>query len=468
MSTKKRRLLLAGIAALLVTPVVLLPAQAATASCPESIPSAGFLDLGGMSTETIDAIDCVVHYGISQGVAPTQFAPLTSVPRWQMALFLVRSARVIGITLPDGNSVQFTDVSGLPADVQLAIRQLGQLGITTGVGEGLFAPYQLVSRWQMAVFIGRLLNQIGIVSSGASTSFTDLGGLSSEAASAISLLVSRGIAAGTTSTTFAPHDAIPRWQLALMLARTLNSVSARFVILSISLTATTVPVVGSAIATVTATKPDGTPYSGLLVDVFVGTATGPGNTCQLDSDAGINGGDAGTSTNCTIDVADLRTNSAGQVTFGLTHSTVAEVDTVWAWVSNTGAVFDADTSFDRVTATVTWTPTADGLIMSPASALPFGATATVSAQLTGAPSAIVGQTVIFTVRRAGIVILSQSLTTNSGGVATISYVGPSDPTSGDDPPVEDEVSAFWDRNGNGIDDGEAEFDGLTLVTWDEP
>jgi hypothetical protein len=33
--------------------------------------------------------------------------------------------------------------------------------------------------------------------------------------------------------------------------------------------------------------------------------------------------------------------------------------------------------------------------------------------------------------------------------------------------VVDEVRAFWDRNGNAVDDGEAEFDGTTIVTWDE-
>lgn len=441
--------------------------QAATTSCPDAIPSAGFVDLIGFSAETVDAIDCVAHFGITEGVAPTQFSPSASVPRWQMALFMVRTAKVIGMSVPDGSGVQFTDIGGLPADVQLAIRQLGQLGITTGVGTGLFAPHQLVSRWQMAVFISRLLSLIGIVSSGVPLPFTDLGGLSSETLSAVSLLVGRGIATGTTPTTFAPHDAVSRWHLALMLARTLNSVGARSVTLSISLTTTTVPVVGSTIATVVAAKPDGTPFAGLLVDVFVGSATGAGNTCLLDADASINGGDAGTSTNCTVDVADLRTNSAGQITFGLTHSSLAELDTIWAWVGSTGAVFDADTSFDRVTATVTWTPTADGLIMSPDVSLPFGSTTKASAQLTGAASAVAGQTVVFSVRRAGILILTQTLTTDASGLAQLSYVGPADPTTGDDPPVEDEVSAFWDRNGDGIDNGDAEFDGLATVTWDE-
>lgn len=455
---------------LVLVAAIPLPTHAATRACPDSIEPAAFIDVGGLSAAALEAIDCIVHYGISQGTTATTFSPNADVPRWQMAVFLVRTVQALGIGLPDGSGFRFSDISGLNPDTQRSIRQLAQLGITSGTGADLFGPLEPVPRWQMAIFLSRLLARAGIALPGGSTTtlFTDLGGLSPEAMTAVSQLVALGIISGTGANTFSPLGPIPRWQIALLLARTLNSGGARHVRLSISLSASTVPVVGSTIVTVLATKPDSSPYPGLLVDLFVGPGLAADGTCLLDADASVNGGDAGTSIDCRIDPADPRTNSRGEVRLGLAHSPVAEVDTILAWVGNEGEVFDADTVTDRVSATVAWTATADGLVMVPGLDVGFGSSVVVIAQLTGAQSAVAGQTVIFEVRRAGIVLSTQSSITTSGGLAQLAYSGPGEPSPGDDDPVIDEVRAFWDRNGNGIDDGDAEFDGTTIVTWDEP
>jgi hypothetical protein len=64
-------------------------------------------------------------------------------------------------------------------------------------------------------------------------------------------------------------------------------------------------------------------------------------------------------------------------------------------------------------------------------------------------------------------VLSQTITTTSDGSATLVYLGPNDPTGGDDQPIVDNVTAFWDRDRDNTDDGGNEFDDTGTVTWDE-
>ena len=47
-----------------------------------------------------------------------------------MALFLTRQAQTQGVSLPDGSDQGFTDIGTYPSEVQIAINQLAQLGIT--------------------------------------------------------------------------------------------------------------------------------------------------------------------------------------------------------------------------------------------------------------------------------------------------------------------------------------------------
>ena len=95
--------ILAMIAALLAVPAT--PVHAATAACPDTIPSAGFLDLGGYSAEVVDAADCLAWYDITKGTSATTYGPAANVTRWQMALFLTRQAVDHGVTLPSGAAI---------------------------------------------------------------------------------------------------------------------------------------------------------------------------------------------------------------------------------------------------------------------------------------------------------------------------------------------------------------------------
>src|SRR3990170_4859526 len=132
---------LALIAGLLVVGAV--PASAAistSTSCPSTIPNAPFGDLGGLDATTVDAIDCLVFYGITQGTSATTFNTTGTVARWQMALFLTRQAVKHGVALPSGASQGFTDIGTLDAATQTAVNQLKQLAITSGTSATTFDP----------------------------------------------------------------------------------------------------------------------------------------------------------------------------------------------------------------------------------------------------------------------------------------------------------------------------------------
>ncbi|HUP17822.1 MAG TPA: S-layer homology domain-containing protein [Acidimicrobiia bacterium] len=213
---------LAVIASLLA---VAVPASAAidtSASCPSTIPSSGFTDIGGYDATTQLAINCLVHYGITQGTSATTFSPTLSVSRWQMALFLTRQAVDHGLTLGDGSSQGFTDIGGFDAATQLAINQLAQLDITQGTSATTFEPNLVVSRWQMALFLTRLADAAGVtLPSGAPQGFLDIATLSVEAQLAINQAHQLGIADGFSATVYSPFTDTLRWQMALFLTRTL-------------------------------------------------------------------------------------------------------------------------------------------------------------------------------------------------------------------------------------------------------
>ena len=209
------------------------PAGAAidtSASCPDSIADAGFTDLAGVPAAAVDAINCVADYGISTGTTATTFDPFAEVARWQMALFITRQATAhgLGSALPAGTDQGFTDLAGVPAAAVTAINQIAELGISTGTSATTFDPFGTVERWQMALFLQRLIT-IAVTDNvpavtlpdGSDQGFTDLAGVPAAAVTAINVIAQLDVADGTTATTFDPFGAVERWAMALFLARTL-------------------------------------------------------------------------------------------------------------------------------------------------------------------------------------------------------------------------------------------------------
>ena len=202
-----------------------LPASAeidTSATCPSSTPSAGFTDIAGQPAATQLAINCIADYGIAQGFTATTFVPQAEVSRWQMALFLTRQATVHGLTLGDGSDQGFTDISAYPAATQTAINQLAQLEITTGTTATTYSPADPVSRWQMALFLTRLLDAAGVtLGDGSDQGFTDIAAFPATTQTAINQIAQADVSEGFNATTFGPALNTLRSQMALFLTRTL-------------------------------------------------------------------------------------------------------------------------------------------------------------------------------------------------------------------------------------------------------
>ena len=126
-----------------------------------TIPAAanqGYTDIAGLPQATIDAINQVTQLGISKGTTSTTFSPNDPVTRWQMALFLRRLAGLAGVTVTDDPAHnQFSDIGAYTAEIQAAINFLADGHIALGTGGSLFSGNDVVTRWQMALFLTRVL-----------------------------------------------------------------------------------------------------------------------------------------------------------------------------------------------------------------------------------------------------------------------------------------------------------------------
>jgi alpha-amylase len=147
------------------------------------------------------------------------FSPDEAVSRWQMALFLNRMFGLIGDnTWP--NQDGFTDTAHLRAEFRQAIGWLANTGITTGVGPGLFDPEGVVTRWQMALFLKRFAEHLGVDKAWANLDgFTDTGHLRDEFRQAIGWLATTEITTGVGPGLFDPDGVVTRSQMVTFLHR---------------------------------------------------------------------------------------------------------------------------------------------------------------------------------------------------------------------------------------------------------
>ena len=359
----------------------------------------------------------------------------------------------------------------MPAATQTAINQIRQLGISLGTSATTFNPSGVVPRWQMALFLSRLLQTVGVsLPNGASQGFTDISAMPVATQVAINQLRQLGVALGTTATSFSPFSDVLRWQMALFLARSTETAGGLPFRLAAALSSSTSPTSGTVPLTVTVRNPDGSLAANRRVDVFVAASLDNNGRCVLDTDAHVNGGDAATNTNCVLDNNDPLTNASGVVTVNLTHDATQEIDTIYAWTGEVGETFDLQDVRGEAAVQLTWGAAPTGLTVPANVSAGFATSAAVKAQLIGPGGAAVtlsGQNIRFTVQRGSQTILTQTVMTGADGSATLTYVGPADPSGADDAAVIDNVTAFWDKDRDNVDDGAAEFDDSGNVTWDD-
>ena len=195
-------------------PVALARQVAAAAGLPGVLPAD--IDLEG---ERYDAVRALTDDGVlaGTGCAPGLFCPDDPIPRWMMAVWLVR--------VVDGRDPEPVTASRF-ADVDAGqwwaahVDRLAELGITAGcaTGPAEYCPDDVVTRAQMATFLRRAFAFESAVPQG----FADTGDSVHEAN--IDALFRAGITAGcsTEPLRFCPQQATTRVQMALFLERARN------------------------------------------------------------------------------------------------------------------------------------------------------------------------------------------------------------------------------------------------------
>ena len=157
-----------------------------------------------------DAVQWAVEKGITEGTSATTFSPGASCTRAQMVTFLWRAA---GSPAPKSTVNPFKDVSSSDYYYNAVLWAI-ENGITTGVSADRFAPGATVSRAQTVTFLYRANGSPA--ASGAS--FSDVAA-DEYYANAVAWAVRSGITTGTGNGKFAPNAPCTRGQIVTFLYR---------------------------------------------------------------------------------------------------------------------------------------------------------------------------------------------------------------------------------------------------------
>jgi hypothetical protein len=194
-------------------------------ACPQP-PTAAFPDVA-VSSAAGHAVSCIADLGITHGADDGTFRPSQPVTRDQMASFIVRLLQAAGVQLDRPGTAPFNDVAGNTHAE--AIAALAEAGVAAGYGDGAFGPRDAVTRAQMATFLVRAHT---LAAPGTLTDpdelhavlfFDDVAG--SPHTDAINQLAADGITAGRSPGRYGPGDEVTRAQMAMFIARTLDSLA---------------------------------------------------------------------------------------------------------------------------------------------------------------------------------------------------------------------------------------------------
>lgn len=173
-----------------------------------------FSDIAGHWAK--EDIELMASKHIVKGVDGRAFQPEGKVTRAQFAAML---QRMLG--LPDASPAKttFTDVA--PGQwFYGAVEAAAAAGLVQGMGDGRFAPDDLITREQMAVMIARAAKASGReLPSGGTLGFGDAKAVSEWARDAVASAAKAGIIKGRTGNVFAPRDKATRAESSVMIRR---------------------------------------------------------------------------------------------------------------------------------------------------------------------------------------------------------------------------------------------------------
>lgn len=162
-------------------------------------------------------VDCLFAWHVTRGAGSgRRYQPGYSVSRWQMAVFLDRVAARERRT-PTAARTRYQDLGPLTPEARQAIARLTELGVVNGKTAKSFAPFQRVTRAQIAAFLHRLHTVDGDASTPQRDHFTDDEGNFHE--DAINAIAETGIVQGVGNRRYRPGAATSRGQMAAMLTR---------------------------------------------------------------------------------------------------------------------------------------------------------------------------------------------------------------------------------------------------------
>jgi len=429
-------------------------------ACPSgSAAAAGFTD-----TTSTD-VDCIAMYGITTGVTATTYEPSASIPRWQMALYLTRFLSKASYTLGSGADQGFTDISGYAADIQTAINQLKQSGVTAGTTATTFSPDDNVTREQMAMFIERALGRLrqgpggaqvaNLINSGADTyNYTDIDtGVTFEGHNAIVELFQLGVTGETPAIgdTYRPTADITRAEMATFLTNAAAHTNMRPAGVSLQVDTASGFDNTSPDVQVTYRNADFTPAAGVLIDVF----EWENNTAVDDNSAFTSAGACATATGltgtgvtkCTIALGDMSTDQYGNLTAITEAVSNGKTMSYYAWTAATGTVYDNDVNGSDASTTnaSSSTPSAqlrmstdmnsNAKVTAESVDVQHGTTVTITAQMASAAAANVAEsgnvvTFVHTVSSGAhlgaggdttVSTTTTTATTDANGTATFSF-----------------------------------------------
>jgi len=178
-----------------------------------------FKDVEGTWAE--ESIYYCVDRGLFKGVSSTAFEPDTPMNR---AMFITVLGRLSGDDVA-GYTSNFKDV--VPGDWYYEYVGWGaEKGIAMGKGSDLFAPYENVTREQMAVFMYRYAEVHGLLDGEENSmpmGFDDVDDISDWAREAMSWAVMSGLINGRTATELVPFGTATRAEVATILMRFINN-----------------------------------------------------------------------------------------------------------------------------------------------------------------------------------------------------------------------------------------------------
>ncbi|MCY3650583.1 MAG: S-layer homology domain-containing protein [Acidimicrobiaceae bacterium] len=315
-----------------------------------------------------DAINCLAYYGVTVGYGDGTFRPSRNVSRFEMVLFMERSARAAGAD---------------PADVVQDFAATGS---------------DPVNRADMALLIARLLasatdndSRVNVVL--RSDGIFTVGGTEPDDAfidsrqsqpltkdSAASALFELGVAKGTGGGNFSPEGHVTRGEMAAFITRALAHTTARP-------EGVTIQQYLPGEVTVSVRNEVFAPVVNATIDAFSIASRDAHRAFRSDGSCSTLVNDETGSRPCEIDVLDPVTGPDGDFTISLGPTDEQEL-TVWAW---TGALGDVVRSGDdRLVSVEVSTQGVEATGAKVSNSLPenathvrFGSTVTVTVQLVG-------------------------------------------------------------------------------------